>query len=125
MPGPTCWHQSREAACYDPILTDKGTGAFASLLAGLGPVPKAMLFVGFIFLCLGLINGLSFHNRALMTGVALMSGGFAWHYWPDARRPAMYPPPDEGRGWNFGNFLAAILFTSVTVVAAIFAYRAT
>jgi hypothetical protein len=63
-------------------MSEEGSsGGFAKLLDGFSPVQKVLLFLGFVIFCFGVPGGFVFHDRPMMTGVALLGAGFAGHYW--------------------------------------------
>ena len=69
----------------EKMADDTKPGAFASLLAGFGPVQKVVLFFGFIVFMMGVPQGYTLQNRTLMIGTALLMAGLAGHYWPESK----------------------------------------
>ena len=106
------------------MADDSKPGAFASLLDGFGPVPKVLLFFGFIVSVMGVPSGFILRNRALMIGTALLTAGLAGHYWPELRTLTVYGDGGQSVRGKFlwGNFFLAVVFSILCATTCWFAY---
>jgi hypothetical protein len=101
---------------------DSKPRAFADLLAGFQPVPKVLLFMGFVVFLLGVPSGFKLENRALMIGVALFAAGIAGHYWPETTFGPMYNDDKSSGGVRWGNVVLALAYSAICALACRWAY---
>jgi len=104
-------------------MGENGSGAFARIRDGFGPVQKVLLGLGFVVFCIGWPKGFQFYNRTLMIGVSLLSAGFAGHYLSTAM-PVGVRVDEEKAEINWISVLLALIVSGVCVASAICAYFA-
>jgi hypothetical protein len=81
-----------------------------SFFKELGPLPKTVLLIGFIFLGVGIARGLSAYNRTVFLSLSMIAFSLAIHYlsnWSD-------PGSVSRVSISWGNILRSVVMLGVT-----------